>query len=300
VKILGGNLTYYYSLSHKNLNGSVSILSALFAVFLLMFVAMGLSACGSKDEVAGQALVRVNGEEITILQLNDELRRAGMKTGTGEVDNKKLLESLIDRQLLTEEGINNNIDRTPEVVQSIQRAKAQIIADAYLELIVNKISPPTEDEINEYYQAHPEYFAQRKQFDMDQLIVATKDLNEEFMKIISNSKTLNEVAAWLDKHHVHYARGQLSRSSADLTEPVVAKLKVMKKGQIFIVNQGDNSLLSSLTNVKDSPVTAQDAAPQIKQYLINSKSKEAVAAELARLRSLAKIEYLNAPARTAP
>ncbi len=292
-------MTYFYSLSHKHLNSSVSILRALCAVFLFMFVAIGLSACGSKDKIAGQALVRVNGEEITILQLNDELRRAGMMNGTTEVDNKKLLESLIDRQLLTEEGENINIDRTPEVLQSIQRAKAQIIADAYLEFIVNKISPPTQDEISEYYQAHPEYFVQRKQFDMDQLIVATKDLNEEFMKFISDSKSLNEVAAWLDMHNVHYARGQLSRSSADLTEPVVAKLKVMKKGQVFIVNQGENSLLSSLTNVKDSPVSAQDAAPQIKQYLINSKSKDAVVAELARLRSLAKIEYLNAPARTA-
>lgn len=292
-------MTYFYSLSHKHLNGSVSILRALCAVFLFMFVAIGLSACGSKDKIAGQALVRVNGEEITILQLNDELRRAGMMNGTTEVDNKKLLESLIDRQLLTEEGENINIDRTPEVLQSIQRAKAQIIADAYLEFIVNKVSPPTQDEISEYYQAHPEYFVQRKQFDMDQLIVATKDLNEEFMKFISDSKSLNEVAAWLDMHNVHYARGQLSRSSADLTEPVVAKLKVMKKGQVFIVNQGENSLLSSLTNVKDSPVSAQDAAPQIKQYLINSKSKDAVVAELARLRSLAKIEYLNAPARTA-
>jgi peptidyl-prolyl cis-trans isomerase C len=260
--------------------------------------AIGLSACGSKDKTAGQALVRVNGEEITILQFNDELRRAGKKAGAAGVDNKKLLESLIDRQLLTEGGEKINIDRTPEVLQSIQRAKAQIIADAYLEYIISKVSPPTQDEIDEYYQAHPAYFAQRKQFDMDQLIVATKDLNEASMKSIGDAQTLNDVAAWLDTHHVHYARGQLSRSSADLAEMVVAKLKMMKRGQIFIVKQGDNTLISSLTNTKDSPVTVQDAAPQIKQYLINSKSKEAVSAELERLRSLAKIEYLNAPPQT--
>jgi peptidyl-prolyl cis-trans isomerase C len=292
-------LTYFHTLSQKDFNGLVSFWSRLRASSLLIFVVIGVSACGDKENMAGQALVRVNGDEITILQLNDEIKRAGMKTDMQDAEKKHLLESLIDRQLLTEEGSRINIDRTPEVLQTIERAKSQIISDAYLDFIVSKIAPPTEEEIDEYFQAHPEYFAQRKQFDMDQIIMATKDLDDEFKKFINSSKSLNEVAAWLDKHHVRYARGQLSRSSTDLPEPVITKLREMKKDQIFIINQGDNSLLSAIANVKDSPVTAQDAAPQIKQYLINKKSKQAADAEVARLRSLAKIEYLKAPKQAA-
>jgi peptidyl-prolyl cis-trans isomerase C len=292
-------LTYFYTLPQKDFNGLVSFWSRLRASSLLIFVVIGVSACGDKENMAGQALVRVNGDEITILQLNDEIKRAGMKTDMQDAEKKHLLESLIDRQLLTEEGSRINIDRTPEVLQTIERAKSQIISDAYLDFIVSKIAPPTEEEIDEYFQAHPEYFAQRKQFDMDQIIMATKDLDDEFKKFINSSKSLDEVAAWLDMHHVRYARGQLSRSSTDLPEPVITKLREMKKDQIFIINQGDNSLLSSIANVKDSPVTAQDAAPQIKQYLINKKSKQAADAEVARLRSLAKIEYLKAPEQAA-
>lgn len=298
-EILGGNLTYFYTLSQRNLNGLAPFWSTLRTALLPMLLLIGLSACGGKENMAGQALVRVNGDEITILQLNDEIKRAGMKTDMQDADKKRLLESLIDRQLLTEEGTRINIDRTPEVLQTIERAKAQIISDAYLDFIVSKITPPTEDEIDEYFQTHPEYFAHRKQFDMDQLIVATKDLDDESRKYINSSKTLNEVAAWLDKHNVHYARGQLSRSSADLPEPVISKLKEMRKGEVFIVNQGNNSLLSSIINVKDSPVTVQDATPQIRQFLVNKKSKEAVEAEVARLRSLAKIEYLKASEQSA-
>jgi EpsD family peptidyl-prolyl cis-trans isomerase len=207
---------------------------------------------------------------------------------------------LIDRQLIMAEAKRNKIERTPEVVQAIERAKAQIIAQAYLKSIVTKIAKPSVAEIDDYYQKHPEYFTQRKQFDIQQIAIATKDFSSELKLAVDSAKSLDEVAAWLDRHNVRYARGQLSRSTADLPEQMVAKLKEMKKGQLFIVNEGENSMINSITAIKDSPVTAKNAAPQIEQYLINKKTKEAADAEIKHLRSSAKIEYLNAPAPAAP
>ena len=267
---------------------------------LVLVAAAGLSACGSKEKKAGQALGRVNGEEITVLQLNDELKRAGAKADQQEAATKQLLESLIDRQLVAAEAMRNKIDRTPEVMQAIEHAKAQIITQAYLKSIVAKIAKPSTAEIDDYFQKHPEYFSQRKQFDIQQLAIATRDFSSELKSAVESAKTLDEVAAWLDKHNVRYARGQLTRSSADLPEQMVAKLKEMKRGQLFIVNEGENSMINSIVNIKDSPVSAKNAAPQIEQYLINRKTREAADAEIKHLRSSAKIEYLNAPAPAAP
>ena len=50
----------------------------------------------------------------------------------------------------------------------------------------------------------------------------------------------------------------------------------------------------SINAIKDSPITVTVAAPQIERYLVNQKYKQATDAEIARLRSLATIEYLNA------
>lgn len=285
--------------SFMKANNPVSLRRALCGALLLV-TAVGLSGCGSKEKKAGQALVRVNGEEITVLQINDELNRAGVKAEQQEAATKQLLESLIDRQLIMAEAKRNKIERTPEVMQAIERAKAQIIAQAYLKSIVSKIAKPSVAEIDDYFQKHPEYFAQRKQFDMLQIAIATKDFSSELKLAVDSAKSLDEVAAWLDRHNVRYARGQLSRSTTDLPEQMVAKLKEMKKGQLFIVNEGENSMLNSITDIKDSPVTAKNAAPQIEQYLINKKTKEAADAEIKHLRSSAKIEYLNAPAPAAP
>jgi EpsD family peptidyl-prolyl cis-trans isomerase len=267
---------------------------------LLLVTAIGLSACGSKEKKAGQALVRVNGEEITVLQINDELKRSGVKADQQEAATKQLLEKLIDRQLILAEAMRNKIDRSPGVIQAIERAKAQIISQAYLESIVAKIAKPSKAEIDDYFQKHPEFFTQRKQFDLQQLVFATKDFSNELKLAMDSAKSLDEVAAWLDKHNVRYARGQLSRSTTDFPEQMVAKLQDMKKGQLFIVNEGENSMLNSITDVKDRPITAENAAPQIAQYLSNKKAKEAADAEIKNLRSSAKIEYLNAPAPSAP
>lgn len=266
---------------------------------LVLVVAAGLVACGNKEKKAGQSLARVNGEDITFLQINDELNRVGIQPGQEEVARKQLLESLIDRQLILAEAMNNKIDRTPDVMQAIERSKAQIIAQAYLRNITARIVPPSKAEINEYFESHPEFFSKRKEFDLQQLIIADKNFSGELKAFIDSAKSLDEVAAWMDKHDVPYNRAKTTRTTADVPPEIAGKLMVMSKGQLFLVEQSGNKMLNALADIKDSPVTALNAAPQIEQFLINRKNKEAADVEIAHLRSLAKIEYLNASAPVA-
>jgi EpsD family peptidyl-prolyl cis-trans isomerase len=263
---------------------------------LVLASVVGLSGCGNKEKNGGQALARVNGVEITSLQINDELMRAGVKPEQREVSAPQLLESLIDRQLIVDEATRNNIHRSPEVLQEIERAKAQIIAQAYIRNIEAKITKPTQAEIEDYFLKHPEYFIQRKQYDLQQIVIANGDFSNELKLVMDSAKSLDSVATWMDIHHIRYARGQLSRTTADLPELMVEKLKNMKKNELFIFNDGENSILNCITNVKTSPVAAKDVTRQIEQYLINSKTAQVENARIAQLRSQSKIEYLNASA----
>ena len=282
---------------HMNAN-SISHFYRLAGLVMLLGVVLGLSACGNKEKKAGQTLARVNGTDITVLQVNDELRRAGVTPDQQEIATKQLLESLIDRQLILAEAMRNEVDRTTDVVQAIERAKSQIITQAYLKSIASKTSRPSEAEIEAYYQSHPEYFSQRKQFDVQQLVMATKDFSKELRSVVDSAKSLDAVAAWLDGHDVRYVRGQLTRSTTDLPDHIVAKLKDMQKGQVFIVNEGESSMINAIMNIRISPVSAKTAGPQIEQYLFNKKLKELADAEIKHLRASAKIEYLNGAAPT--
>lgn len=267
---------------------------------LLLVAAAGLTACGgSKDKKPGQSLASVNGEEITITQLNEELQRANVQAAQQEAASKQLLESLIDRQLLLNEAAKDKLDRDPKVVQAIERAKALIIAQSYMQKRVGTITKPTKEEIAEYFNQHPEFFSQRKQFDMRELIIATSAMTPELKTAMDGAKSLEEVAAWLDTNKVAFTRAQIARTTADLPPELSSKLQSLPKGQLFIIKEGERSLLIQITDIKDAPQTLAAAENQIGQFLFNKKSKTAADAELARLRAAAKIEYLNKPAASA-
>ncbi len=266
---------------------------------LALGIALAVSACSSKEEMDDRVLVRVNGQDITMLQVNDELRREGIKADQQEAATKQAIESLIDRQLLADEAVRHNIQRTPEVTQATERAKAQIIVHAYLKRIESRIARPSTDEIYDYFRKHPEYFAQRKQYSMQKLVIATKEFSSDLKSAIATAASLDAVATWLDRHNIRYARGQFLLSTADLPERLVGTLTHMKKDQLFTVNEGDNSVLLCITAIRDTPVGVRDAALQIEQYLINRRTMDAVEAEISHLRSKAKIEYLTASAAAA-
>jgi EpsD family peptidyl-prolyl cis-trans isomerase len=262
--------------------------------------AIALSACGEKAEKKpGQALVSVNGKEITVLQLNDELSRVNPQVAQQESSRKQLIEALVDRELLVSEANKEKLDRDPKVVQSIERAKATILAQAYLQRRIGQPTRPTRPDVEAYYNKNPQFFAQRKQFDLSQLIVPTSALNDEVKKVIDSSKSLDEVATWLANNKVKFNRAQISRTSTDLPAQLTAKLLTMSPGQLFIVREGDRSLLMSIAGIKDVPMSLDAAAPQIEQFLLTRENKEKADAEIKRLRAAAKIEYLDSSVKPA-
>lgn len=295
-----GNMVPEDFLKKPNIVGK-KISAHLLNAGLLVMAASILSACGDKAEKkSGQALASVNGEEITVMQLNDELTRVNPQAAQQEATRKQLLEALIDRQLLEGEAIKEKMDRDPKVMQAVERAKATIVAQAYLQKRVGTIARPTRSEVEAYYNQNPQFFAERKQFDMRQLVLNTTDINDNVKKTIDASKSLEEVAGWLDAQKIRYVRGQLSRSSTDLPPELSKRLLAMPKGQMFIIREGARSLLISIAEVKDAPLTLEQAQTQIEQFLMNKKNKEAAEVELKRLRSTAKIEYMNQPASATP
>lgn len=265
---------------------------------LLLVASMGLTAC-SKEKGGGQSLARVDGEDITVLQVNDELARANVPASQQKEATKKILESLIDRQVIVDEAISEKLDRSPAVQQAIARAKAQIIEQSYVQKVTAKIQRPSEAEISDYFKKHPELFANGKLYDMKSLLIAGSDMDDKLKAEMASAKSLDEIETWLKTHNVHYARGVASRTTMNMPPAMAARLMSMHAGQIFVVNEGGNSMIVSIVDIKDKPIAFEDAAPAIEQYFKIKNTKDVVDTEVQHLRSLAKIEYLNASAPVA-
>lgn len=255
-----------------------------------------VAACGNKvEQKPGQALASVNGEEITVMQLNDELARANAPAARQEAVRKQMLESLIDRQLLIAEAAKENVDRDPRVVQAIERSRALILAQAYMQKRIGTPAKPSTEEVEAYYSQNPQFFAQRKHFEMREIILPTRDVTDELKAVMDKTRSLDDVAAWLDARKVKYQKAQLNRSGSELPPELSAKLMALSKDQLFIVREGERSMLVTITDIRPAPVELEAARPQIEQYLVAKKGKEVAEQEVKRLRASAKIAYINQP-----
>jgi EpsD family peptidyl-prolyl cis-trans isomerase len=260
----------------------------------LLLAAAALAGCNKAREAKpGQTLASVDGHEITVLQLNEELQRAGVPASRQDAAGKQLLQALIDRQLLQNEAEKEKLDRDPKVMEAVERARALIVAQAYMQKHMGGAARPSQAEVEDYFNKHPEFFARRKQFGMNELIIPAADLTAETRAAADSARSIEEVAVWLDAHKIKYGRAQVTRSTSDLAPQLSAKLLGLPKGQLFIVKEGERAMLIAIGEVRDAPVTLQVAAPQIEQFLAKNRNKELATAEVQRLRATARIEYMN-------
>lgn len=267
---------------------------------LMLLTAFNLSACGDQKKKTGQVVARINGDEITAPQLEAELRYASRlqddSAAPPQAVREQAMEALVDRQLLLDEALRNKIDRDPALIQIIERFKTQAIVQAYLESKAGDPERPGKAEIDSYFQAHPEMFAHRKMFEVEQLIIADQDFSAALKAMMDSSRSLDQVAAWLRQNRIGHLQRRYSYSSADLPAGVGARLQALGRNRLFVMKDGERDLLCALTELRDSPVTPEAAAPQIERYLINKKLQEVAIAEITRLRSAAKLEYMEKPA----
>jgi peptidyl-prolyl cis-trans isomerase C len=264
-------------------------LSGLIAVTIVC----SLSACGDKGNAVsqpGQSIVKIDGAEITIHQFNLERAQPGL---AARATNRQIVEGLVERQLMVSQAVKEKIDRDPAVMQALERARTQVLAQAWLDKKNAGMLPPSLTEIETFYNGNGALFAQRKRFDLRELIVDTNRIDDEFRQALASAASLDELAGWMDRRKIDYSRAQISRDANEVPAAMLPALMKLGPGQVIPVNEGMRTAFVSVTNVREAPLTLAAAQPTISQYLAAQKMRERSEAEVARLRAAAKIDYLN-------
>ncbi|MBV8623011.1 MAG: EpsD family peptidyl-prolyl cis-trans isomerase [Herbaspirillum sp.] len=248
-----------------------------------------LAACGRQAQVSsGQALASVDGQEITIHQLNAELGK-----GAAREASKQTLDGLVARQLLVNAARKEKLDSNPTVLADMERARDLVLAQSYVQMKLARPSRPTQQDLDAFYDQHPDWFAQRQQFEFAELVIDKASVNEELNKMMAGARPLEDVAAWLQKQHIPFTRLQVTKSSMDLPAPMLEGVKKMEKGQLFIVNEGNVAILAALADVRNAPLSRAAATQQIEQLLFSQRQGEITEQAVARMRSDARIVYFD-------
>jgi EpsD family peptidyl-prolyl cis-trans isomerase len=271
----------------------------LLQAVLVSSLAMGLAACGNKEDkkVATQVAAKVGSEEISVHQINQVLSRAntaGASPQAAQAMSREVLEKLIDQQLAVEQSTEDKLHRSPEVVAQIEAARRDILARAYMQKIAGTVAKPTAVEVKKYYTEHPQLFSERRIFNVQEIVVATAPgLAEQLRSFAASGKPILDVANWLKAKNIKFDGGSATRAAEQIPLERLAQIHALKDGQSLVLESPQTITLLRVASSQSSPVAEAAAVPRIEQFLTNQRASAAVAAKIKELRAATKVTYMG-------
>lgn len=265
------------------------------APLLLAIVVAAGCGKGEQKQVASQVAAKVNSDEITVHEINNVLARTPNVTPeTADKAKREILDQLIDQQLARQRALDKKLDRSPTVVQALEAAKSEILARAYLEQVAlaqPKIAP---GEVKKYYAEHPELFAHRRLFNLEEIVFAASGtVAAELRGRIEKAHSMQDIGDWLQSQGVKFSPNRGVRTAEQIPLEYLPGLQKAKDGEFQVIESGDSRHVIRVVGSREEPVDEATAAPRIEQFLFNRRSREAIAKDLKQIKAQSKIEYLG-------
>jgi len=198
--------------------------------------------------------------------------------------------------ILLNEANELKLDQTDDFKDIIRFYKDQVMAARMVEIITEERSFVSDNEVIDYYQAHPNEFVVPKRLHVQEIYIDTEENADRLYASLQNGGDFGKLA---EKHTIRpgYAQKQgdlgfINEYNFPTLYAEAAKLQVNQFSRPFPV--GDHWSIVKLLEVKQSqPKAFEEVAAQIKTELQNQKRELAVSQWLAenKDRFPAKVNY---------
>jgi EpsD family peptidyl-prolyl cis-trans isomerase len=255
------------------------------SVLAAIVLAAPAVACdkAAADRVATQPVARVNGSAISLRDPRAATQGAA-----------QALEKVIDRELLVQQALAARLDRDPEVAQSLEDARREVLAQAWLERSAGAAGGASRDEVRAFYRENPALFAERRIYRLRCLEVsAGAETIEALRAELARGQSLEDLAAWLRARGAKYTIDSLTQPAEQLPLAFLPRVARMKPGEAALFSTPLGASVIELAHAEPAPLGESQAAPLIEQFLAARRRLEAAATEVKRLREIATIEYLG-------
>ena len=252
-------------------------------------VAFLVSSCTKKAE--GQTVAVVNGDEITVPDLNFALDLAKVPEGTDKDKARAaVLQQLVDRRLLAQQAEKEGIDKTPEYLNRQRRANEDLLISMLADRRLKTAQLPSDSEIQNYIATHPESFANREIWSLDQ-VVFPAPTNAAVKNDIESAHSIDQLIAVLQKDKVAFTRQKNRLDTSAIPPELYGRLSTLPAGEPFALSNGRQMVASAVAGKEAQPLTGDNAKPLAAQAIRKTQTAKSLEALLKSLKSSAKIEY---------
>jgi len=278
---------------------------ALMSVAVAALAGCKIPGLHSHAAPTGQVAATVNGHEVTV-------RDVGVELGNFSAPDPKVrqqaqtaaLENIVTRKILAQAAIDQGLDKTPDFAVLKERATDTLLTELLEKKLASQVPAPTQEEADAFVTEHPNMFAQRKIYVVDQLRMA-RPSDPAVLKPLQPLKTLPEVEAQLDQDHIAYQKGVGSLDALGADPNMVDQIAKLPPGEIFIVPSGAQLLVNQIRDTQTVPFTGDAASKFALAYLKRQRTQDAVRKQLSAVvgKGLAEVRFNKdyTPAkRTAP
>lgn len=250
---------------------------------------LALSACQKKAE--GQVVAIVNGEEITLTELNAEIAELNLPPSADKnVVRSRVLQRMVDRRLLVQAAKEAGLDRDPTYLTQERRMQEQLLVNMYGKKAMDTIRVPDAVMLDRFISTHPNAFADRKRLKLDQLVIDVPS-NPQRLKELESAHTLADVATRLTSMGIAFQRSSGTLDTATIAPQVLQRINQLPAGEPFIVPNGGKLVINAIVGVEPVTLTTEQARQVAAQAMRNEELNKIGEQRLKEAKAKAKIEY---------
>lgn len=273
------------------------------ALALALSAALLLGACGGGNErkAASQVAANVNDGEVTVHQVHAALERQPRLAAAEGAGAARALEGLIDQELAAQAARSAALDKDPRVVQRIEAARREVLAQAWHESAAAGARGASSDEIDRYYDTHPELFAQRRVYVLQEIGFEGDAATLAALGAkVEAARSADELALLMRRSGLAGTPRVAAQAAEDLPPVLLRRLAALEAGRSFMLAQGGAARVYTVLQAHKAPVERRQAQAAIAAYLVNQRKADAIAASMKKLRAEARIVYQGSFAASAP
>jgi EpsD family peptidyl-prolyl cis-trans isomerase len=267
------------------------------SLLVVATAALALAGCerlgiGGGGAPTGQVVATLDGQEITVLEVNAELAGTPIPPTMSRRDAEKLaLENILTRRMLSKAAEERELDKKPEFLLQERRASEQLRVQSLARDIAGKVVAPTRDETEKFMSENPYLFAQRQFFILDQ-IQFLRPANIEKLGL-EGADTMAEVEQILTAAGIQFRRQPASLDSLGANPTFVKEVtNVLAKNpqELFMFAtrpEGAPAPVVLVNQVKETrvqPFVGDRAREYAGNFLRNERIQNALKVEVERQR----------------